>query len=128
MVDSFININLEEIEDLRAPIPKSVYHVRVKSVEKKQKPGEGKYPYLDIRLTPLEFPKKTLFLNLSFHPEALWNLKEFVVKSKTPHDPRKGFNYQDINGRELRVTVDEEPSQDDPSQMRNVVKPPYHSV
>jgi len=131
MDDDFINIDLqgaiEEAEERRKAIPKAVYHVRIKSVERKLKEGEGKFPYLDVRMMPLEYPKKTLFLTLSFHPDAIWNMAEFCKKAKIQYS-KSGFKFRDLVGKELRVTVDEEPSNEDPNEMRNTVKPPYHAI
>lgn len=129
--DYFVNIDMEaavaEAEERRKAIPKAVYLCKVKSVEKKLKEGEGKYPYLDVRLTPVDYPQKTLYVTLSFHPDAVWNLVEFIHKSGIPYDKR-GFNYMLLKDKMIRVTVNEEPSQENPEEMRNTVNPPYHKA
>jgi hypothetical protein len=125
--DDYVDINIDDIEDPREVIPDKHYVARIKSVAKKHKAG-SEYPYLDVRMTPEEHQRKTLFLTLSFHPNALWNMKDFVLKSGVDWPRGKGFNYKDLIGRNVGVTVGTEPDQNDPKEKRNVVGPPYSKV
>jgi hypothetical protein len=123
----FININLEDVDDGSDPIPAGLQLVRVKSAQKKHKEG-SEYPYIDVRLTPLEveekFQRRQLFLTLSFHPNALWNMKRFMKAAKIEFEG-KGFSIQDFPGKELYVTVAHKPDQNDQSAIRAEVSPPY---
>jgi len=75
--EGFIKIDLNEVEDGSDPIPPGLQKVRVKAAFKKHKEG-SEYPYIDVRLSPLEagakYDNRILFLTLSFHPQALWNM------------------------------------------------------
>jgi len=124
----FININLDDVPDTGfPPRPEGVQSVRVVKVEKKQKEGSP-YPYLNVSMQHAdgkEDCKGQIFLVLSFHPNALWNLKDFLKKAKV-NWTKQGFNYSDLVGKTLRVTTGIEPSQRDPEVIVTVVKPPYH--
>ena len=124
----FININLDDVPDTGfPPWPEGVQSVRVVKVEKKQKEGSP-YPYLNVSMQHAdgkEECKGQIFLVLSFHPNALWNLKDFLKKAKV-NWTKQGFNYSDLVGKTLRVTTGIEPSQRDPETIITVVKPPYH--
>ena len=125
--EGFININLEEVDDGSDPIPAGLQRVRVKSAQKKHKDGSD-YPYIDVRLTPLEagekFANRTLFLTLSFHPQAMWNMKLFMKKARIPFDT-SGFSIDDFPGKEVFVTVNHKPNTNDPESVRAEVNPPY---
>ena len=112
-------------------IPKSLSGEKeqenAKDTEKKQKEGSP-YPYLNVSMQHAdgkEECKGQIFLVLSFHPNALWNLKDFLKKAKV-NWTKQGFNYSDLVGKTLRVTTGIEPSQRDPEVIVTVVKPPYH--
>ena len=124
--NDLVDINIDDVEDPRETIPDGVYMCRIKSVDKKHKTG-SEYPYLDVRLTPDNHERKTLFLTLSYHPAALWNMKAFVPKAGVEWG-RSGFRYKDLIGRRVGVTVGTEPSQNDPNEKRNVIGPPYHKA
>jgi hypothetical protein len=123
----FININLDDVDDGSDPIPAGLQLVRVKSAQKKHKEG-SEYPYIDVRLSPLEvedkFRNRQLFLTLSFHPAAQWNLKRFMKAARIEFG-QQGFHLQDMVGKEVYVTVKHEPDQSDPSAIRASVTPPY---
>src|SRR5439155_24047281 len=103
MDDDLIDINIDDVEDPRETIPDGTYTCRIKSVERKHKTG-SEYPYLDVRLTPDGHERKTLFLNLSFHPAAMWNMKAFVGKAGVEWGA-KGFHYRDLVTKRIGVTV-----------------------
>ena len=123
----FININLDDVDDGTDPIPAGLQLCRIKSAQKKHKEG-SEYPYIDVRLSPLEvedkFLRRQLFLTLSFHPNAQWNMKRFMKAAKIEWGER-GFSIQDFPGKELFVTVKHEPDQNDPNAIRASVTPPY---
>jgi len=123
----FININLDEVDDGSDPIPAGLRLCRVKSAERKHKEG-SEYPYIDVRLNPLDvedkFQRRILFLTLSFHPNALWNMKRFM-KAAQIEAGAKGFHLEDFPGKEVFVTVVHEPDRNDPSLIRASVSPPY---
>lgn len=123
----FININLDDVDDGSDPVPAGLQLCRVKSAQKKHKEG-SEYPYIDVRLNPLEteekFRNRVLFLTLSFHPAAQWNLKRFMKAAQIDWDP-KGFHLEDFPGKEVYVTVKHSPDSSDPNAIRAEVTPPY---
>jgi hypothetical protein len=123
----FININLDDVDDGSDPVPAGLQLCRIKSAQKKHKEG-SEYPYIDVRLSPLEveekFLKRQLFLTLSFHPAAVWNMKRFV-KAAGIEFGKDGFHLEDFIGKEVRVTVNHKPDQSDPTAIRAEVNPPY---
>lgn len=123
----FININLDDVDDGSDPVPAGLRLCRVKSAQKKHKEG-SEYPYIDVRLNPLDtedkFLRRILFLTLSFHPNAMWNMKRFLKAAQVPFD-EKGFHIEDILGKEVYVTVNHKPDQSDPSAIKAEVNPPY---
>ena len=123
----FININLDDVDDGSDPIPAGLQLCRIKSGQKKHKQG-SEYPYIDVRLNPLEagekFQNRQLFLTLSFHPNAMWNMKRFMKAAQIPFD-NKGFHIEDFPGKEVYVTVKHSPDQSDPDAIRAEVTPPY---
>jgi|SRR5215471_3255678 len=123
----FININLDDVDDGSDPVPAGLTHVRVKSAQKKQKEG-SEYPYIQVVLNPLDveekFLKRNLMLTLSFHPQAMWNMKLFMKKARIPYT-EEGFHVDDFIGKELFVTVNHKPDQNDPESIRAEVNPPY---
>jgi hypothetical protein len=128
MADSdFININLDDVDDGSDPVPAGLRHCRVKSAQKKHKEG-SEYPYIDVRLSPLDvddkFIKRQLFLTLSFHPAAQWNLKRFMKNAQIEWST-DGFHIEDFPGKEIFVTVTHKPDQNDPESARAEVGPPY---
>jgi hypothetical protein len=125
--DSFININLDDVDDGTDPVPAGLRLTRIKSAQKKHKEGSD-YPYIDVRLTPLDvdekFQKRLLFLTLSFHPNAMWNMKRFLKAAKIEHG-ENGFHLEDFAGKEVFVTVNHKPDNSDPTAIRAEVNPPY---
>lgn len=125
--DDFININLDDVDDGSDPVPAGLQLVRVKSAQKKHKEG-SEYPYIDVRLSPLEagdkFAHRQLFLTLSFHPNAQWNLKRFMKAAQIEFGAN-GFHIEDFIGKELYVTVTHKPDNNDQSAIRAEVGPPY---
>jgi len=123
----FIQINLDDVDDGSDPIPAGLQLCRVKSAQKKHKEG-SEYPYIDVRLTPLEvdekFRNRQLFLTLSFHPNAMWNMKRFLKAAQIPFNT-SGFHVEDFAGREVYVTVNHKPDNADPTAIRAEVNPPY---
>jgi hypothetical protein len=122
-----ININLEDVDDGSDPFPEGSHLVRVLSAQHKHKDG-SEYPYIDVRMNALDVPekfqKRNLRLTLSFHPNALWNLKRFVAKAGVPWDG-SGLDTDDFIGRELFVTVKNKSDDDDPTMVRTDISPPY---
>lgn len=126
MAEEFININLDGVDDGSDPLPEGPRLVRVKSAERKHKEG-SEYPYILVGMNPLDLPgseKRTIRLVLSYHPEALWNMKRFIKTAKIPFDG-KGFHLEDFLGKELYVTLKVTPDRNDSSIMRNEISPPY---
>jgi len=126
-MSDFININMDEVDDGSDPIPAGLRHVRVKSAQRKHKEG-SEYPYIDVRLSPLDagekFEKRQLFLTLSFHPNAMWNMKRFMKAAQIPTNA-EGFHLEDFIGKELYVTVTHAPDRNDPDAIRAEVSVPY---
>ena len=125
--EGLINLDLGDIDDGSDPVPEGLHLVRIKSAQKKHKEG-SEYAYIDTRLSPLDagdkFIRRQLFLTLSFHPAALWNLKRFIKAADIPFGST-GFHLEDFIGKELFVTVKHEPDINDPSSVRATVSPPY---
>jgi len=125
--EGFININMDDVDDGSDPIPAGLRLVRVKSAQKKHKEG-SEFPYIDVRLSPLDvedkFLKRQLFLTLSFHPNAMWNMKRFM-KTAGIQAGSNGFHLEDFIGKELYVTVKHAPDRDDPEAVRAEVSVPY---
>lgn len=123
----FININLDSVDDGSDPVPAGLQLCRIKSAQKKHKQG-SEFPYIDVRLSPLEagekFNNRQLFLTLSFHPSAQWNMKRFMKAFQIDWN-ESGFHIQDFPGKEGYVTVNHKPDQSDPSAIRAEVNPPY---
>ena len=107
----FININLDDVPDTGfPPWPEGVQSVRVVKVEKKQKEGSS-YPYLNVSMQHAdgkEDCKGQIFLVLSFHPNALWNLKDFLKKGQMlSRDVRKAAKENGIPDRTLDRAIKE---------------------
>jgi hypothetical protein len=123
----FININLDDVDDGSNPIPAGLRLCRVKSAQRKHKEG-SEYPYIDVRLNPLDvedkFLNRQLFLTLSFHPQAMWNMKLFMKKARIPWTD-EGFHIEDFAGKDVYVTVNHKPDPNDPEAVRAEVNPPY---
>jgi hypothetical protein len=127
--EGYIDINLDDVDDGREPLPDGLGPIcRVLKAEKQHKEG-SEYPYISVTLQPdtgdAKLDKRQLFLNLSFHPKALWNMKLFckAVKGSTSRP-----NFKEWVDKKLRPTLGIVPSFKDPEQKVNEVKPPYHSV
>jgi hypothetical protein len=122
-----ININLEDVDDGSEPFPEGQHLVRVLSAQHKHKDG-SEYPYIEVRMNALDvedkFQKRNLRLTLSFHPNALWNLKRFVAKAGIPWDG-SGLDTDDFANRELFVNVKNRADDDDPTMIRTDIGPPY---
>lgn len=126
-MSDFININLNDVDDGTDPVPAGLHLCRIKSAQKKHKEG-SEFPYIDVRLNPLDagekFLNRVLFLTLSFHPAALWNMKRFI-KNTTIEFGDEGFHIEDFPGKEVFITVTHKPDQNDPNSVRAEVGPPY---
>lgn len=123
--DGFININLNDVDDGSAPVPEGPCLVRIKTAEKKHKTG-SEYPYILVIMNPLDkpgFEKRNLRLTLSFHPEALWNMKRFCKAARI--DFASGLHLEDFPGKELIVNVKIVDDKTDPEVKRNEVTTPY---
>src|SRR5262245_15911472 len=122
-----ININLEDVDDGTEPFPEGQHLVRVVGAQHKHKDG-SEYPYIEVRMQALDvedkFQKRQLRLTLSFHPNALWNLKRFVATAQIPWETQ-GLATDDFVGKELFVTLTNRPDNDDPTMIRTDVSPPY---
>jgi len=122
-----ININLDDVDDGSEPFPEGQHLVRVVSAAHKHKEG-SEFPYIEVRMQALDveekFQKRQLRLTLSFHPNAMWNLKRFVAKAGVPWDTG-GLDTDDFTGKELFVTIKNRPDNDDPTMVRTDVSPPY---
>jgi len=123
----FIKLNLDDVDDGTDPVPAGIHLCRVKNAVQKHK-QDSEYPYIQVTLTPLDteekFQRRGLLLTLSFHPQALWNMKQFMTKARVPHGA-DGFHVGDFIGRELYVTVKHKPDPNDPAAIRAEVSPPY---
>lgn len=77
-----INVDLDsdEIDEGQRPIPDVATNFVVRSAERKRKEGSD-FPYVALTVSPeTGDPKKDrrkFFVNLSFHPDMLWQTKEF---------------------------------------------------
>jgi len=125
--DGLIDLDLDEVDDGSDPLPENVYETYVKTVEKKQKDGSS-YPYLNLHLKPLDdkFKSRTLFLTLSYHPQALWNMKRFAKAMGWKKGDK--INFHDWKDKKVAVTVGTKADNNDPTVMRNEVKSPYHAL
>jgi len=123
----YININLDDVDDGSDPIPAGLTKFRVKSAQKKHKEG-SEYPYIAVILNPLDvdekFAKRNVPLTLSFHPQAMWNMKLFMKKARVPWTD-DGFHIDDFMGKEIFATVTHKPDQNDPEAIRAEINPPY---
>jgi len=124
--EDYVDINIDDIADPGEVIPDGMYLVHIDTCEKKHKAG-SEYPYLEPRMHPLEGPnlKKRLKVTLSFHPDAAWNMKEFVPAAGVDWPKGKGFYFKDLVGKDIRVTVKVKPHPDDVNRKVNEVGPPY---
>jgi hypothetical protein len=127
--EGYIDINLdEEVEEWQPFADGPGPICKVATAEKKHKEG-SMYPYIAVVLNPYTGDAKTdkrkLYLNLSYHPEALWNMKAFCKALKVSTSRP---NYKEWIDKTFRPTLGIVPSQKDPEQKVNEVKPPYHSV
>lgn len=103
--EEFIDLDLTDVDDGTDPIPAATTLCKVKSVAPKHKEG-SEFPYLDVRLNPIGVPgkeKRTLFLSLSKHPNALWNMKGFAKACKA-YDNGK-ILWKEFVGKEVFVNV-----------------------
>lgn len=123
----FININLDDVDDGREPLPDGIYECIVKSAAKKKKEGK-EFPYIDVRLKPEhpDYAKRTLFLTLSFYPKALWNMKLFCKAANVAWTSR-GFALAELIGKRVAVTVGTRPEQEG-KEAQNEIKPPYNKL
>jgi hypothetical protein len=117
----FINLDLTDVDDGSEPLPTGQTHFRIKSATKKHKEG-SEYPYVELRLNPLNIAgreKRSLPLRLSFHPDAVWNMKRLFKAVDFYQEGAKQYALRDLIGREFwgEVALDKEG--------RNEVKPPY---
>lgn len=132
--DTFIDIDLDEVDSGREPLGDGVFPMRVASIEKKQKEGKP-YPYLDVRVSPKDNPKRKYMHILSYHPDALWNMKLFAtacrVEMKTnPETGKKGFDIADFREKEVAMTAYTETYENESGETepRTKFKPPYHRI
>lgn len=122
--DFLIDIDLTDVDDGTDPIADGPVVCTIHTITKKMKTG-GEYPYYEIQLKPLERPGKTLWLNLSTHPKALFNIKLFAkAMGLNLNKP----NLLETRGKQIQVTTKIVASQNDQDRKVNEVKPPYAAV
>lgn len=117
--DEFIDLDLTDVDDGTDPIPAAQTLFRVKSITPKHKEGSD-YPYLSVAMNPIGVPgkeKRTIWLNLSKHPNALWNMKAFFKACKAYHEGK--ISIPDALNKELFANV--KINQDN----RNEITTPY---
>jgi len=75
-----VNLDGEALEEARKPIPDVATNFRVTVADRKQK-EDSKFPYVALTIQPNstdeKLARRKFFLNLSFHPEMLWQMKDF---------------------------------------------------
>lgn len=128
--DLFVNINLDDVDDGLEPMPDGQAICRVHTITQKKKEG-GEYPYLEIVLKPHDNPQfanRQLWLNLSFHPKALWNMKLFATALGIYQKGSSGINWSSARERLVSVNIKTEPARNDPERKVNTVNTPYHAV
>ena len=133
MSDDFIDIDLESIPDEGfPPIPETNPGMIIDSAEKTQKTG-SKFPYIAVTMKALpgqtaeQFMNTHVYVNLSYHPNALWHMKLFLgalgIKSI------KGLRPEEVArmlvGQRIRPTLTIEDNTK--GRMVNKVNPPYHA-
>lgn len=131
--DFFVDVNLDDVDDGRSPLPPGATGFRIAAAEAKKKSDAGSYPYIELTLNPqnAEQSHRKAWLNLSFHPKALWNAKLFckdgvAYKWSNPlGDVRKLA--ADWVGKTFGATVTLVPDtrSADPDAKRNEIGPPY---
>lgn len=135
MEDDFIDVNLDDVDDGRSPLPAGPTAFRVASAQKKQKEGSPN-PYIELTLSPTsaEFSHRKAWLNLSFHPRALWNLKLFMKDGVGIKWDPKGLSPSRLAQQFAGLTfganvslVPDERSQD-PDTKKNDIGPPYYKA
>lgn len=76
-----VNLDSEAIEESRKPIPDKPTNFRVSAAERAVKDEPGKFPYIKFTLQPKtgdeKIDRRKFFFNMSFHPDMLWQMKEF---------------------------------------------------
>lgn len=127
MEDTFININLEEVEDGFEAMADGPCKITIATTEKKQKDG-GDYPYIEVMMHPRDeaLKNRQLYRKLFLSPKSLWHTKEFVVASGIRWNA-KGFDHRDLVGKDLVVNLKIVPKWNDPDKKVNEVDRPYHA-
>ena len=116
----FIDLDLGDVDDGTDPLPAAVTLMKVKSITPKHKEGSD-YPYLSVVLNPIGVPgkeKRSIWMNLSKNPSALWNMKAFAKACKCYGSDGK-IDLKGMVGREVFVTLKIN------EQNRNEVTTPY---
>jgi hypothetical protein len=126
MSEQFIDISLEDAPDGPTVLPDKMTKFRITSASKKQKEGSA-YPYCAIQAQPFDtgdpnLDKKKVFLNLSYHPEMIWMLKDL---HKAAGIPLKGFDDNSYIGKEFGAIPKIKGTGAD---KQNEIKPPFHSI
>lgn len=125
MQDLTIDINLDDVDDGTDPVPAGQPICEITAVSDPKYSQGGTYPYYEVTMKPDEYPNKTLWLNLSTSPKALWNLKLFC---KAVGLPAQKPNLALAIGRKIAPTVEVVKSNKDPNRDVNNVGPPYASA
>jgi hypothetical protein len=107
---------------------------RVHSLAKKHKEGSD-YAYIEVVLKPaadvnpdLEtFKNRNLWMNMSFNPKALFNMKAFA-KACGLAWTKQGVNWAEAREKLVSVNLGTEPAFNNPERKVNVVKMPYNAV
>lgn len=140
--EEFIDIDLDAVDDGSDPITEKTVLFRVKNATHVHKEGK-EYPYINVILKPIggcdeKYFQRQLYVTLSYHPQATWNMKMFAIGFKVPFNQngKKGFYtkidadgnkiYPDFIDKEGWATLNIEPSQKDPDRKVNTVSNPYH--
>lgn len=132
-----VNLDSEVLDENRQPLPDVATNFVVRSAERKRKEG-GKFPYVALVLSPdSQDPKvarRKLFLNLTFHPDMLWQMRDFrkacgmetsVSAKVLVNNPNSD---QDYVGRRFSCVPKIVPSQKDPDRKVNEISGPFRSA
>jgi len=75
-----VNLDSSELDANRQPLPDVSTNFVVRSAERKRKDG-SEWPYIALVVSPVsddpKVSRRKLFLNLTFHPEMLWQMRDF---------------------------------------------------
>lgn len=127
-LDDYIDLDLTDVDTNREPIPSVLTTFIIAAAERLHKEGAD-WPYIKLTLSPQtgepKVDRRKLFLNLSFHPGARWNMKLLHEAVKLP---MKGFRVADYLGRKFSCTPKIVASNRDPQQKVNEISPPYYAA